>query len=98
MSESHKNREYDHEEMSKRAISGNKFRWNDPKQREKASKDNPRNRIILQTWLDGTIIKEYRSLSEAARKVNNGKGHQNISKCANGKIPTAYGFTWKYKE
>ena len=47
--------------------------------------------------LDGNrIIKYHKTLTDAARSV---RGHsENICLCANGKIPSAYGFRWKYVE
>ena len=41
-------------------------------------------------------IAEFPSASEAERQL--GYSHSNISKCCSGKIKSAYGFIWKYKE
>ncbi len=96
MSETHQNREYDHDEMSARAIKGNEVRWADPEQHKKASLNNPNNKIILQYDLEMNFIAKYRSLSEAAKAV--GGYHQNISKCASGKPnhKTSAGFIWRF--
>ncbi len=71
-------------------------RWENLEEREKASINNPNNRQILQYNIDLNFIKEFRSAAEAGRSIN--KGHQNIATCARGKLKTAYGFIWKYKE
>lgn len=96
MSDSHKKREYDHDEMSKRAKKGNKKRWSNLDNRINFSINNANNKLILQYDLKMNFINEYRSASEAARKMN--KTHGNISNCAKGKLKTAYGYIWKYKE
>jgi group I intron endonuclease len=96
LSEIHKNRSYDHDEMSKRAKKGNKKRWSNLDNRINFSINNANNKIILQYDLEMNFINEYRSASEAARKI--GKTHGNISNCAKGKLKTAYGFIWKYKD
>jgi len=96
MSESHKRREYDHDEMSRRATKGNEIRWSDLKAKINASINNYGNRSILKCSLTGEILEEFRSVSEAARIIN--KSRQSLSKCVTGKAKTAYGFIWKYKE
>lgn len=96
ISDSHKKRNFDHEEMSKRAKKGNKIRWADPEQHKKASINNYANKVILKCSLDGEVLKEFISISEAARII--GKSRQSLSRCVTGKAKTAYGFIWKYKE
>jgi group I intron endonuclease len=93
---SHKNRKYDHEEMSARAKQGNKKRWSNLNNRINQSVNNINNKVILQFDREMVFIKEYRSASEAARNI--GKTHGNITSCALGKLKTAYGFIWKYKD
>lgn len=95
MSESHKRLEYNHDEMSSRCKKGNGIRWSNLDNRKNASLNNKNNKAILQIDLEMNIIAEFRSSSEAARCI--GKTHQNICKCALGKLPTAYGFIWRYK-
>ena len=48
---------------------------------------------ILQYDLDGNFIREWQSATDVGRKV---KG--NICQCLKGKIPSAYGYKWRYKE
>ena len=43
------------------------------------------------------FIDELNSLHEAGESVN-AKSLSTISQCANGKLKSAYGFVWKYKE
>lgn len=53
-------------------------------------------KAILQYSLDGTLIREYESVTEAT--VQNGyKDHSNISICLSGRTKSAYGYIWKYK-
>ncbi len=61
------------------------------KQVEKISKP------VLQLDLNGTVLGEFSSASEADKYFSNGKGHH-ISDVCNGKRKTAYGYIWKYKE
>lgn len=82
-------------DYSKLACLSNEKRWSNPSNRLKASLNNKNNKSIIQYSLDMLKIAEYRSASEAGRKIN--KIPQNISKCATGKLKTAYGFIWKYK-
>lgn len=51
---------------------------------------------IFQYTLDGTFLREFSSLTEAAKATS--QTHTNIGYCANGKTKTAGGFIWKYKE
>lgn len=52
-------------------------------------------RAVRQYTLDGDFIKEYPSLSDAARKTN--IDVRNICDCALGKNKTSHGFIWRYK-
>lgn len=51
---------------------------------------------VLQYSLEGKLLAEYYSATEAARKNNCRQG--GISECCNGRQKTAYGYVWKYKE
>jgi len=72
------------------------------KNRDKYDKDqkeginNKRSKSVLQFDLDGNFIKEYYSGSKAARETKVGQSHINI--CCLGKVETAGGFVWKYKD
>lgn len=50
---------------------------------------------VLQYDLNMNLLKEFKSLAEAARSIN--RNHGNISLCCQGKRKTAYKFIWKYK-
>ena len=64
----------------------------------KLGKENQKKWIpIQQITKEGKIIKEYPSIKQAAIELNLKNG-SNISACCKGKIKTAYGFIWKYKE
>ena len=51
---------------------------------------------ILQFDLEGKAVAEYHSIKEAERQT--GFKVTNICQCLKGKIKTAYGFIWKYKD
>lgn len=50
---------------------------------------------VLQFTKDGAFVQEYSSGKEASLKT--GIATQNISKCCKGKLKTAKGFVWKFK-
>lgn len=45
----------------------------------------------------GNFVQEFKSLTEAANWLENPKAHSNICKNLKGRIPSAYGYVWKYK-
>ena len=53
-------------------------------------------KAVLQFDLQDILIKEYPSLIQAYRET--GFAFQHISACCKGKLKTAYGYKWKYKE
>lgn len=57
-------------------------------------KDNKK--IIYQYTLDGELVAEYESTSEAERVK--GYGRSALSKCALGKQGTSYGYIWSYNK
>jgi hypothetical protein len=61
----------------------------------KNGKNNKRNKIVFQYDLDDNLLKEYYSISHAARKTNS--IYSNIIGCCKGKYKTTNGFKWKYK-
>lgn len=54
-----------------------------------------RSKPILQFDLDGNLIREWISATEAANNLK--KLKSSITQCCKGKYKTAYGFKWKYK-
>lgn len=50
---------------------------------------------VLQYDLKGTFIKEWRTISEAAREYN--ISVQSISRCCNGYVKTSMNYIWKFK-
>lgn len=50
---------------------------------------------VLQFTLEDILIKEYPSTKQVEREL--GFAQTNIVKCCKGKLKTAYGFKWKYK-
>ncbi|AGE57776.1 GIY-YIG catalytic domain-containing endonuclease [Acanthocystis turfacea Chlorella virus NTS-1] len=64
--------------------------------REALSGDkNPTSKNIYQYGLDGTFVRSFASIGEAARSLNKSDGI-NISRCARGDRKSAYGFKWSY--
>lgn len=51
---------------------------------------------VLQYDLKGNFIQEWPSIRTASFKINNSKGGD-ITGCCKGKLKTAYGFIWRYK-
>lgn len=57
-----------------------------------------RKRPVVQYSLSGELLNTYESLTLAGIVFGKINGYANISHCCNGKIRTAYGYVWKYKE
>ena len=51
---------------------------------------------VIQYDLEYVKIKEFDSITEAAKSIN--KGTSRISACCKGDRKTAYGYIWRYKE
>jgi len=58
--------------------------------------NNKQSKAILQYTKNNIFIKEWYSISEAARNINGSKG--NIQEVCSGKRKTAYKFKWRYKD
>lgn len=54
---------------------------------------NSRKKPILQYDLDGNFVREWECAYDVGKDVQG-----NITNCLKGRIKTAYGFIWKYKE
>ena len=66
-----------------------------PISKNKYSRNIVGSKKIIQYSLDGTYIKQYPSINDAARAL--GKPAQAISDCANKKYKTAYGYKWRFR-
>ena len=55
-----------------------------------------RSKPVLQFDLQDILVKEYSSTHQAERET--GFDNSSIAKCCKGKLKTAYGYKWKYKE
>ena len=53
-----------------------------------------KNKSILQFDRNNNFIKQYNSITEVEKKINFNRS--NIIACLKGRIPTAYGYKWKY--
>jgi hypothetical protein len=58
-------------------------------------KDNISSKVVIQYDLNGVVLNEFPSIGDAKRALGLNSNH--ISDCCKGKLPTAYGFIWKYK-
>lgn len=76
------------------SFSNDKKIKNNGKHVYQAEKDKSR-KPIIQYNLDGTFVKEYGGIAEAARK--NDLDRTNIISNLKGRTKTAYGYIWKYK-
>lgn len=61
---------------------------------EYANKYRLRRREVVCFDKDMHFVRRYDSMEEAARNI--GGSHTNISNCCQRKIPSAYGFIWRY--
>ena len=61
-------------------------------------------KAIQQYDLSNKFLQEFKSMTEATKWLitkdltSNPKANSNISACCNGKVKSAYGYIWKYKE
>ena len=63
--------------------------------REKQRYSQPHSKKVLQFSLDNSFIKEWETISEAARAM--GASVQAISRCCNGIVKTSKNYIWKFK-
>lgn len=56
------------------------------------------NKPILQYDKQNNFITEYPTVGAASRSIGIKNSNTSISRCANGRRPSAYGFIWKFKE
>lgn len=67
--------------------------WGTHKDKQKKAQ---KNLPVIQYDLNGNFIKEWNGVREVENTL--GYYHSNISICCKGKVKTAYGYIWKYKE
>ena len=56
-----------------------------------------RTRKVIQYDLEGNIVKEWDSITEASLSLHKNNGMGRIHLCCQGKYKTAHGYKWKYK-
>ena len=61
-----------------------------------ARRARSQSKIVLQYSLDGTFIKEWKSMMDIQRNLGFNQSH--ISECCRNIRKTAYGYIWKYKK
>ena len=62
----------------------------------KRNRARKKRKAVLKYDADGNLLKEYESASAAGNEIK--KDCSLISMCCNGRIKTAYGYIWRYKE
>ena len=80
--------EVDHIDNDKTHNYLNNLQW--ITRRDNVRKGN--NKPVLQFTLDGEFVREWECAADVRREVN-----KHINHCLKGKVKTAYGFVWKYK-
>lgn len=98
MSEKLKGRKFSEETIEKMRNSASKspIQLQTKEAREKAAKAI--SKAIYQCDLEGNIIKEFASLSDAAEEVTGKRRNtSHICQCLKGQRNNAHGYTWKYK-
>lgn len=74
----------------------NKFTYSVPKLNINTNKINKNLTVpVIQYDLDGNVIQEYSSISDAARTIQ--RKREGIRDCCRGRQISAYGFKWRYK-
>ncbi len=51
---------------------------------------------VSQYEINGTLVANYESASEASRKIGKPQGRSSICKCCNGQLNTYNGYVWKW--
>ena len=64
--------------------------------KERQSKNNIKNRPVCMFDVDGTFIKEFYNIHEAAKHING--NHPCLSRCCSGQVFCYKGYIWRYKE
>lgn len=64
--------------------------------KDRQSKNNPKNRPVCMFDVDGTFIREFYNINDAAKFVDG--AHTCILRCCNNKVFCYKGYIWRYKE
>ena len=87
--ENHPMFNYHHSEETKQ-------RWSEKRKGKNLCADNPNARAVVQYDKNMTFIKIFLSIKEAAQSV--GVQPQTVMNCCKGRLHTAGGYIWKYKD
>ena len=66
--------------------------------RKQRANDAQHRKTVLQYDLNGGFIKEYSSVSDAARAIGKPNDVGSITKCCNGRLKRSHGYIWRFKE
>jgi group I intron endonuclease len=72
-------------------------RTKESKLKQSISRTNKGNVSVYQFDLDGVLIKEFKSITEACLYINKPNRQGDITACCQNKQSTAFGYKWKYK-
>jgi len=81
--------------MSEETIKKRKENWKRLNKEGYKSVSKKLSKPILQLDLEGNVIKEWKSITEASK---NGYKLSKLSRCCNGKQETHFGYKWKFKQ
>lgn len=93
--------EVNHKDENKENNSVQNLEWCSEKYNSNFGSRNQRiadkkSKPVLQYTKSGEFVKEWKSAVDVQRNLKYSQG--NISSCCNGKLKSAYGFIWKYKD
>lgn len=87
----------EHRQKISRALKGRKMSEEQKeKRRGRTGALSPVAKRVVQLSLEGKFIREFESITEAAKQTNATRQH--ISKCCNGERQTCGGYKWKYAD
>ena len=84
-------------EQQKERFKNRGSRTEESKVKQSISRTNKGNVPIYQFDLDGKLINEFKSLTEACLHINKPNRQGDITSCCQNKQSTAFGYKWKYK-
>lgn len=84
----------DHIKKISNALTGKKL---SDHHKKRLSEGHSRKKAIIMCSLDGIFIKEFESMPSALKYLGRSSGRQNISAACKGKVNSAFGYKWHFK-